>query len=517
MHLLSSPAPWPRLLLGALGLTAACSALADISGVMTDVHTQAPLSLDRYPNVILYQCMEQGDRFCTGFTGFAEAAADGSFSVPTAGIPAGRYQLLAGASDYSYTYSATFTLAPGGVLQKDLRLAPLPVAFDDIQPCAQRTADGWCRFEYTLTNRTARPLQTEVWAQIYSHTNMPAPDAGYVSGNASFDPMLVDLAAGQARRVSQSVFLGVRDAGSNSLTSLYAAPKGQPNQTNGFHDVGLLTDRGGAITAQRAPAAALRAAQQASKVGRASNGALAAAQAPLAIGPFIVGKVIAEDTRQPAPVSLSPRTRLITCAQPTDAYCSAETGEFVYLGDTGEYQLNTSAVVPGRYQIEAQARGGYGYVRSAAFDAPAAAGAIVNLVLPTPTFSVTNASGCETIDPADGGCTLAFDVTNTTKRTQSMWLWTQVNAYLSGSDVGVAVFVAGGSTSMTPSTVSLAAGATKRIEQRVTLGQRLKAGAEGELRVYVGRRNDPSYADSYMSLGYYRLSADGSVQRRAAD
>ncbi len=150
-------------------------------------------------------------------------------------------------------------------------------------------------------------------------------------------------------------------------------------------------------------------------------------------------------------------------------------------------------------------------------NAPAASGSVVNLVLPTPKLKVGNPSGCEAIDPADGGCTVAFDVTNATSRAQSMWLWTEVNAYLSGSDVGVSVFVAGSPARMTPVAVQLAPGATTRVEQRVTLGRRLRAGAEGELRVYAGRRNDPSYADSYTSLGNYRISADGSVQRRAPD
>lgn len=511
----------------ALALVAAAPvAGAAVTGTMVDAQTQQPIALPNYPNVILYQCLRAGDTFCTGFVGFAEAGADGRYTIPTGDVPAGRYQLLAGASDYSYTYSPTFELATGGALQKDLTLSTLPLAFGDVLPCTAVDAGGWCRFEYTLSNRSATSQAVQVWAHAFGHTNMPAPDAGYSSGDGSFDPMQVTLAAGEARRIVQAIYLGVRDAGSTSSISFYASPVGQANSSLGYFDAGVLADHGGQVGLLRRSARIeqARAGTQARRLTArtAAPAALstqaaadaAAATAATAIGPFFFGIVTAADTGAPVDLSLSPRMRLVTCALPTDEFCAQSSGEFVYLDESGRFRLNTSAVVPARYQIEAQARSGYGLARSPAFDAPAASGGLLNLVLPKPILALANVSGCEAVDPADGGCTIAYDVTNTTPRPQSLSVWLQVNAYLSGSDVGFSTFVAGDPAKMAPTAVRLKAGQTLRLQQRVSLSQALKAGAEGELRVYVGAPRDPSHADAFTSLGYYTVTASGSVLRR---
>lgn len=492
--------------LAAAGNVQAAAPAGVITGTITDKATAAPIAIESYPNVILYQCLNEGDTFCGGFTGFAEADASGAYSIATTDIPSGRYQLLAGATDYSYLYSGTFDLAPGDGLKKKLQLSLLPVSFGEVRPCTTVTAAGWCDFQYTVTNRTGADKTVQVWAQLNGHTNMPATDTGYSSGNGNYKPMQLTLPAGQSQVVTQSVYLGVRDSGSYSLIALYASPVGQPNQTIGFYDAGKLTVRDSGVSAQSAVEMhKAEAAQRAAKT--ASGSALQAGPAASAPGAFIVGTLTAADTGLPIDLSLSPRIRLVLCGEAADAYCSSTGGEWVYLGETGEYRLNTKAIGVGRYQIDAQARSGYGITRSAAFDAPTTSSSRVNLVLPKPLLTLSNIAGCGQVIATDSSCTLEFDATNTTGDKQTLWIWAQVNGYLAGSPVGVAIYDAGSAKSMKPQTLEIEAGQTLHLTQLVTLSKSLKAGAEMGLQVYVGSVNDPAHADSATSLGSVVIQA----------
>lgn len=491
-------------LLATAGAAHSAAPAGAITGTITDKASAAPIAIESYPNVILYQCLNDGDTFCSGFTGFAEADASGAYSIATADIPAGRYQLLAGATDYSYLYSGTFDLAPGDGLKKKLQLSVLPVSFSEVTPCAAVGSDGCCEFHYTVTNRATSDKTVQVWAQINGHTNMPASDTGYSSGNASYKPMQLTLSAGQRLAVTQSVYLGVRDSGSYSLVALFASPVGQPSQTIGFYDAGKLTVRDGGVSAQSAIAMHQAEAAQQKQARSAALQAGPSAQAP---GAFIVGTITAADTGLPLDLSLSPRLRLVLCGEASDSYCSSTGGEWIYLGETGEYRLNTKAIVAGRYQIEAQARSGYGLIRSAAFDAPSASSSRVDLVLPKPLLSIANASGCDAVLSTDSACTLEFDATNTSSTQQSLWVWVQVNGYLAGSPVGVAVFDGGSAKSMQPQKLVIEAGQTLRLSQLVTLSKSLKAGAEMGLQVYVGALKDPSHTNSSVTLGSFVVQA----------
>jgi len=115
-----------------------------------------------------------------------------------------------------------------------------------------------------------------------------------------------------------------------------------------------------------------------------------------------------------------------------------------------------------------------------------------------------------------GACEVSFDAINTTSQDQRLAVWVQVSAYLSGSAVGVAVFDGGTPESMSPQTLVIKAGDTYRMTMPITFGSKLRAGAQGDLRVYMGRADDPAYVDAYMVLGSYTVTADGMLKLAAA-
>jgi hypothetical protein len=502
------------LLLAAAGAAQAQT----VTGKITDKATGAPIPLDAAPNVILEQCVGDSDTFCTNFIDFAEADDKGKFTISTDAAPPGRYQLLAGATDYSYKYSQTFDLVTGGSYSMNLPMQPLPVAYSDVTACATIDAGGYCVFTYKLTNRTSKVINAQIWAQIDGHTNMAGGVTDYSSGNGSFNPATITLDPGVATDVSQSIYLGVRDAGSYSQLSLNVSQAGQPNETIGFYDAGKLTDEGGGSVTQQLMTPAALAAQKAASPKSATRGALQAGKASSAAAPgaFIKGTLTASDTGLPLDVSLSPHINLVTCNQPTDEFCSGSSGDAVFLNETGEYRLNTKAIPAGRYQIAAAARStDYGVIRSIAFDAPSGSSYMLDLALPTPKLKLANPVGCETISASEGACQLGFDATNNTTQAQTLWVWVQVNAYLSGSPVGVSIYTAGSKKGMTPQKVKIAAGETVHLLQTVTFSKDLKAGSQNQMRAYVGTLNDPSHTDSTFTLGTYVVTADGSIQRSA--
>jgi len=505
-----------RLLPALLGAGLMCAfgtaRAGSISGHIVDGSTQQPIALEDYPFVVLYQCADPGDQFCNGFTNAAEADAAGLYSMSTDDVPTGNYQLVTGASDYGYDYSAQFTLTAGQDQTSDITLKPLPIAFSAVSPCKTVDAEGWCLSHYSITNRSDATVVGQLWAQVNGHTNMPATDTGYSSGNGSFYPNKFELAPGASMQRTHSIYLGKdRDSGSYSLVSLWASLAGQPNETIGFSDLGKLTvSAGGVSQSLMSPAAREKAlnrktATPALQSGRASRS-----------GPgwVLFGTLTAADTGSPLPTSNSPRIRLVGCSQADDAYCSGSSGEWVYLGDTGEYRLNTKAIVAGRYQIDAQARSGYGITRSLAFDAPTTYSQRVDLVLPQPILSFANVSGCETLYSSTHQCMLSFDVTNTTQQHQSLSLWVQVNVYTSGSPNGVSVYTAGTPGSMLQQWVRIDAGQTLHLQQPVSFSRNLKSGAELEMRAYVGAAQDPAYADAYYSFGNYSVLPDPSAAQR---
>lgn len=487
-------------LLAAAGGAQAAPAGA-ITGTITDKASAAPIALESYPNVILYQCLNEGDTFCSGFTGFAEADASGAYSIPTADIPAGRYQLLAGAADYSYLYSATFDLAPGDGLKKKLQLSPLPVSISDVVPCETIASDGYCTIHYTLTSRLSKDKSVQLWAQLNGHGNMPA-GTDYSTGDASYKALQVKLAAGASVAVTQAIYLGLRDPGSYAQVGLYASPAGQPYESIGYYSLGQLTLGSSGVIASTS-AASLRQDQQRAARSRPQPSALQAGATASAPGAFIVGTLTAADTGAPLDVSLSPRIRLVPCLNPTDTYCSTPggSGEWVYLDETGEYRLNTRAIVAGRYQIEAQVRSGYGLARSVAFDAPSQGSSRMDLVAPKPILGISNVGGCNVVISASGGCTLEYDATNNSGSEQTLWVWTKVGAYLSGSPLGVSEFTAGNGKTMQPQKLKIASGASVHMSQPVVLSAAPKAGSEFGLTLFVGPANDPAYVDSALSLG----------------
>ena len=499
-------------LLGASLLSGLVPAHAgSISGHILDSATQQPIALEAYPFVVLYQCSDPGYQFCNGFTNAAEADATGLYSISTDEVAAGNYQLVTGASDYGYSYSAQFTLASGQDQTSDIVLHPLPIAFSAVSPCKNVDEQGWCVTHYTITNRSEAPVVGQLWAQVNGHTNMPSTDTSYSSGNGSFYPNKFELAPGASLQRTHSIYLGKNlDPGSYSLVSLWASLAGQPNETIGYADLGKLTVSDNGVS-QSLVSRATR--EQVLNRHAATPTLQSAPSARTGPGWVLFGTLTAADTGAPIPSANSPRIRLVACNQAGDTYCSGSSGEWVYLGDTGEYRLNTKAIVPGRYQIDAQARSGYGITRSLAFDAPSSYSQRVDLVLPKPLLSFANVSGCEALYSSTHQCTLSFDVTNTSAQRQSLSLWVQVNAYTSGSPNGVSVYTAGTPGSMLQRWLRIDAGQTVHLQQPVSFSRELKSGAELEMRAYVGAAQDPARADSFYTLGNYSVLPEPATAR----
>ncbi|GAA0763572.1 hypothetical protein LRH25_29775 [Ideonella azotifigens] len=502
-------------LLGAMAVGAAHAGA--VSGTLLDDQGHA-IDASLWPFVALYQCDVSGTEqdFCTAFANGGGVLDDGTWAIATDGLPAGKYQLVAGANDFSTKYTKHFKLEAEGTLQQALLLKPLQIAFAEFNPCTTLN-NGWCDIGYQVTNHSTKDVKTQVWAQVTARTNMPTPDTQYSSGNGGYKPTVLTLAAGETRQVTQSVYVGTRDTGAYSIVSFFASPPGQPNQTTGFSQGVRLAQTPGGVESQLQGVAQQLVAQQPGRTAaaKARQGALQAGKAAAAKGTFIVGTLTAADTGVPLPVALSPRMNLWICLRETDEFCSQEPGEFVYLDETGKYQLNTTQVPAGRYQFEAQARGGYGIARSPAFNAPTSANQRIDLSLSLPPMAVANVSGCDTVTTEAGACTLSVDLANTTGAPLEMWTWVNVNAYMSGSPLGVAIFTAGTEQSMKPSLIKLDAGQTKTLQFPLALSKKLKSGAEGGLRLYMGRKSDPSYAEASVVIGNFFVTADGSLQRRA--
>jgi hypothetical protein len=146
-------------------------AIGSISGRVVDAVTGEPLPGDAPPYAFaeIFSC---GDNGCSFYLSFIPVAGDGRFRIESDNsgnpISAGSYLIASRADGYEPADSGLFTVGAGEDFDVgDILLAPPPVGFANIMPCADLpAAGGVCHYSFRVRNNTAGPISGLGWSIV---------------------------------------------------------------------------------------------------------------------------------------------------------------------------------------------------------------------------------------------------------------------------------------------------------------------------------------------------------------
>lgn len=212
-------------------------------------------------------------------------------------------------------------------------------------------------------------------------------------------------------------------------------------------------------------------------------------------------------TGQPFPDAGFPQVVLSRCLNAGDTLCSGFTA-VATPGARGAYRIAAQQVEPGTYQISGWADA-HQYTYSAPFTVAGTESHRVDLSLQPMPLNVTDVQGCAALEPG-GWCTVQYTLANVSASTQSLKAWVMASA-TSDIPAGWSQYEYGDGNRRAID-VTLAAGASTTVTQRLYVGRDMPSGAYTALSLLIAPSDAPQRTLVWTDLPEVLFGDAGSVR-----
>jgi len=199
----------------------------------------------------------------------------------------------------------------------------------------------------------------------------------------------------------------------------------------------------------------------------------------------VLGVLTDAVTGQPFPEGL-PFVQLLSCLNTGDKLCSGWIAA-VNPDASGAFRFDGSTLAPGSYQVTGWSDG-HEQKRSKPFTITGTEDHSVNLALAMVPVTVSEIQGCETLE-AGGYCTVHYRLTSQASEQLQLQVWAMVDAS-SAIPAGWSEYE-WGNDSAKPMVVTLGAGKSKALSQRIYVGTGMPSGAYSSLSLFVSPKGKP--------------------------
>jgi len=218
------------------------------TGTLLNADTGTPVTQPFAPYVNLYACAQPGYALCTGYIDGAQAGLDGSFSIDTRKLAAGRYQFWAtGSTGFDIGYSATFDYDGTTAPVTHFTIPPKHIVVANVKGCTNGDAlpaGSKCSYSYDLSNTGTTARTLAFWTSaLVQPTGSPANTTAFsVPGDGGQAQTLITLQPGETRNIAKPLpQITKLQSGAQYFPSLWLSTPDKPFEIQGFDLVPTVT------------------------------------------------------------------------------------------------------------------------------------------------------------------------------------------------------------------------------------------------------------------------------------
>jgi len=227
---------------------------------------------------------------------------------------------------------------------------------------------------------------------------------------------------------------------------------------------------------------------------------------------WVVGLVTDGNTGEPVSIDLDASVAIYSCTSDESSSCTKKLDWF-YTDDDGNYQVSLNSLTDGYYRFRLTASGSsYQTTYSDVMELGPDSGMVtLNWTLqPVPVdVTIDNIVPCSKTSNK-GTCKFTYDISNPTSSEKTVQVWGFAMFDQTDSVVGPSDFAFGKGDKRKPFDVTLAAGATETITQKLPLTG-LTAGTEGDVRIFASTVDAPLQPMAISQAFGFTMTADGTA------